>query len=76
MVDFAQVINQVKPMLKLTAVGYVIQLDSDDGMWSYLWLKYWKLCIISGLTLALTQEATRVLPLVRFTCRRWQIQSP
>jgi hypothetical protein len=36
MADFAQVISQVKPMVKLTAVGYIIHLDSDDGMWSYL----------------------------------------
>jgi hypothetical protein len=36
MVDFAQVISQFKPIVKLTAVGYIIQLDSDDGMWSYL----------------------------------------
>jgi len=57
-VDFAQVISQVKTMVKLTAVGYIIQLDPDDGLWSYLGLKYWTLCIISGLTLALFQEAT------------------
>jgi hypothetical protein len=36
MVDFAQVMSHIKPMVKLTAVGYIIQLDSDDGMWSYL----------------------------------------
>jgi len=49
-------------MVKLTAVGSMIQLDPDDGLWSYFGLKYWTLCIISGLTLALFQEEVTWVP--------------
>jgi hypothetical protein len=36
MVDFAQVISQVTATVKLTTVGYIIQLDFDNDMWSYM----------------------------------------